>query len=245
MKNNSILFALLGAFVLTVPAKAQIFTVGTFTDDSILSSIGSSANEVAGANFNAGPTETINGYLLTSTSSGGNGDPIDLSGYGAGFSGFLGGNGNGVLTTTGDSDFDFVVGSGAYSTQTGVITINDLTAGTYEVLVLSDDDRTDNSGATDVSLEDNSKTSESLYGGFPGGTGNPSSPGAATNQFEGAYLTDTFTVAPGQTSHTLTFNGAYVNAILVESVPEPSTDALLGMGLAVLVVALRRRSARL
>jgi hypothetical protein len=143
------------------------------------------------------------------------------------------------------------VGSGFYpnGANTGTLTLSGLTQDTtYTTLIFSDDDRVNNSGAGATSIADGSQSSTPISDGFPNGTGtaavtNPY-PGTTMNQFEGLYMVDTFTTGASETSHDITFSGSYINAVLVTQTPEPSTYALVALGLATLVFVLKLRSRR-
>jgi hypothetical protein len=213
-------------------AHAQTFSNGTFTNSSVLSLAGTVGNEIYGADFGNGPDETVSHYsFLSDYSSDASNSDITLTGDTGTYGGFLN------STTTGDASFDAVVGSGDYGNNVGILTLNTLTAGTeYEALLLTADDRTSASGGGDVTITDNGLTSDSQNDAFPGGTG-------TGNQFEGGYITDTFTEAAGQTTHTFTVDGAYINAVLVEQVPATPTWALMGLGLGLLIVGVRNRRA--
>jgi hypothetical protein len=218
-----------GAITATVCVNAQTFTSGTFTSDSVLNLAGPSADELYGVSFgNSSAETTANGYTFGADPI--LGGPANVSDYGGVTDvNFLGG------ATTGDAAFNAVLNDADVPGPVpSSLTLDNLTIGlTYNVLYLDTDDRSGVSPNRMFSITDGSVTSpDQLY----------SDPGAASPIIDGGYILETFTATA--TSETIADNqpnGAQLNALLVEAVPEPSPIAMITTGVCGLFVLIRLR----
>ena len=234
IKINQML-ALGGAGLLTLSV-AQAATInwtgqGTISDNTFLSLAGTTANEVYGVDFNGvGSVTTANGYSFGS----GN---FTIAGGGSGYNGYLNGQ------TSGDASLNTLLANGNYgNTSDNPGTLLNLTIGlTYNVLAFIDDNRAGAAGGTLFRVNDGTANSPTqLYGTYGSAAGNPL----------GGYLLGTFTADATTQAFTVNNNGqdgsfgsnAQYNGILLEvaPVPEPTTFALVGGGLT-LLMALRRK----
>lgn len=226
---KTIALLITGAITATVCVNAQTFTSGTFTSDSVLNLAGPSADELYGVSFgNASAETTANGYTFSADP--GLGGPANTSLYGGQTDvNFLDG------ATTGDAGFNAVLNDADVpGPSPSSLTLDNLTIGlTYNVLYLDTDDRTGVSANRSFSITDGSVTSPSqLY----------SDPAGAAATIDGGYILETFTATA--TSETIADNqpnGAQLNGILVEAVPEPSPLAMLATGVCGLFVLIRFR----
>ena len=175
------------------------FSSGTYTSDSVLSLVGSTAQELFGVTLGGSSAQqTANGYTFASYPS----THISYGGSGAyAVSGFLGGGG-----TSGDSAFDTVLGDAELGINNGVLTLNGLTSGTtYNVLFLEADTRT-GMGTRTFQITTGSASSPNQSYAFQGG--NPSLGGYVLCTFTATGSTQTFT-------NTAAGYGYQLNAVLV------------------------------
>ena len=183
---------------------------GTFTSDSVLSLVGTPANEVYGVAFFGFATNltTANGYTFSDYTSGN----MSIAGSPSFYGLYLGGSA--VVAgsvTTGDTNFDGVLTEGAFGTTANTGTLNNLTIGQkYTVLALLDDTRGGAAGGTNFVVTDGVTTS-------------PSQPYALTNGTPavGGYIMGTFTATATTQSYTVeNLSGGgpacQYNAILLE-----------------------------
>jgi hypothetical protein len=201
-----------------IAAPITSFNVGTFTTDSILPT----SNVLYAEGFgDAASVTTANGVTFqpgrTNTSGGGPGT----------FSGFLGGGG-----TSGDAGFDTVLNDGTYAIGSIVetVTLNNLTVGTtYNALFLIDDTRPAEAGRAG-SIGDGTNYSANQQFAFAGGS--PSL---------GAFYQATFTAdSTSEIIYTPNDGVGQVNAVVVSTVPEPTSLCLLTVGAAALFARRQR-----
>jgi hypothetical protein len=217
-----------GAIAATICVSAQTFTSGTFTSDSVLNLAGSSADELYGVSLGNGSAETTaNGYIFGADPI--LGGPANISNYGGPTdANFLGG------ASTGDNGFNAVLNDADVPGPTpSSLTLDNLTIGmTYNVLYLDTDNRS-GIGNRSFSITDDSVTSpDQLY----------SDPGAASPTIDGGYILETFTAtAISETIEDNQPNGAQLNGLLVEAVPEPLPIAMITTGACGLFVLIRLR----
>ena len=221
-----------------VAAHAQTFSNGNFTTDSVLALTGSSSQELYGVGLAGNGGTTANGYTFLDSGTAVAQADITNVDAGAGYTGFLNGS---PATSSGDTGFDGVLNSGHYGgAQT--YTLNGLTGGlTYSLLIFTADNRT-NGGFADFQITDGAAVSNVQHYFYSNGNGN--------GGVIGGYILETFTESGtgGNLSHSFTVSnpnsGIELEGILVgQEVPEPGTYALLGLGLAALVVVAKARRA--
>lgn len=222
--------AMLAAPRLCQAQAAATFITGTFNSDIVLALPGSAANEVYGVDWLAtGPTTTANGYVFNTYSSGN-------VAYGSGGTDrvfFPSPN------TTGDTGLDAVLNAGADQgiTCNPDFVLKNLIAGvTYNMLLLDSDVRNGIGGPRNITVSD---TVGDSLAGAQWITGTPSP------VLDGSYVMATFTASGTTENFEITGNGGpQVNAVLVTTVPEPSTYALgIFSGLGMLLI-LRKKNVK-
>jgi hypothetical protein len=181
---------------LTHPVTTPTFSSGTFTGNSVLTSIGTYVYGVSMGNSSS--ETTANGYTFSSYPN----SNISYGGSGAyGYSGFLGGGGS-----SGDSSFNAVLNDGELGINNGVLTLNNLSSGTtYNVLFLEADTR-GGVGTRTFQMTSGSAASGNQSYAFSGGS--PSLAGYILCTFTATGSTQTFT-------NTASGYGYQLNGVLV------------------------------
>jgi len=208
-------------------------TSGTITDNTFLSLAGTTASEVYGFdNAAAGSLTTANGYTF------GNANFTIAGGGASPYNGYLNGQ------TSGDASLNTILANGAYGSQVNNSgTLLNLTIGqTYNVMAFIDDNRGNAAGG--VTFEVNGAVGNTsptqLYGTYGSTAGNPLG-GYIMGTFTADATTQAFSVQnSAQNGSFSTGNAQYNGILLEEAVPEPSTYALLGGGM-LMLMALRRK----
>jgi len=225
------------AGLFTLPAaQASVITwigQGTISDDTFLTNAGPVANEVYGFdNAAAGSLTTANGYTF------GNANFTIAGGGASPYNGYLNGQ------TSGDASLNTILANGAYGSQVNNSgTLLNLTIGqTYNVMAFIDDNRGNAAGG--VTFEVNGAVGNTsptqLYGTYGSTAGNPLG-GYIMGTFTADATTQAFSVQnSAQNGSFSTGNAQYNGILLEEAVPEPSTYALLGGGM-LMLMALRRK----
>jgi hypothetical protein len=181
------------------------FAGGTFTNNSILSLIGTPSQEVYGVSLGDATSRTAaNGY----TFGGYPNSNISFGGSGAYSPGaiFLGGGG-----TSGDSSFDAVLNNAELGINSGSIILSNLTAGaTYNVLFLAADTRSGGEAGRSFNISSGSVTSPSQTYAFPAGT--PALGGYILCSFTATNTTQSF--INNQSGYGYQLNGILVGKVL-------------------------------
>jgi hypothetical protein len=219
-------------FTLSV-TQAQITWVsnGTFTSDSVLTLAGTTANEVYGVDFGGSGTQTTaNGYTFADY---GNGNmSIAGGGYGL-YNNYLGGGG-----ATSDTGFNNILNYGLYGSSANTGTLNNLTVGqTYYVLAILADTRGAPTAGAEFYATDGISDSPDQQEAFTGGS--PALGGYSLGTFVATATAQAYSLVTQTTQGN--FGNSQYNAILLETVPEPTTLALMGGGALTLLMALRRK----
>ncbi len=175
---------------------ATSFSSGTFTNNSVLTRIGTYAYGVSLGNSSS--ETTANGYTFSSYPN----SNITYGGTGAyAVSGFLGGGGS-----SGDANFNTVLNNSELGINNGVLTLNNLSSGTtYNVLFLEADTRS-GVGTRTFQMTTGSASSSNQSYAFSGGS--PSLGGYVLCTFTATGTTQTFT-------NTAAGYGYQLNAVLV------------------------------
>jgi hypothetical protein len=234
---------LVAAFATTGITHAQILTTGLFSTDSVLTLAGTPTNEVYAVAFGSSTASvtTGNGYVFLE-------DPVR-----GGIAPVTFGTTSGTLEsaffpaasgTTGDLNFDAVLNTNRLA-NSGTLVLGGLTAGTtYNLLLLEADTR---SGFNPGSVHSFSVTDKGVTSATQQFLSTAANGSNALAPNLGGYIMDTFTAT--NVSETLTVNqpnGNQLTSILLETaaVPEPSSYALVLMGVAFLVGVLKLRNQR-
>jgi hypothetical protein len=229
MPNKSLLLIAVVLGLSFSAAKAQDFSTGVFALNG--SSILNTGNVVYSANFDGGSNSaTIGSVTFTGT------NQVDGTYQSGNFSitGAGGLDGTGGGTAGGTAGVVTLNENGLYYQLT--LTLNNLTPNQqYAVQLIVDSDAADNriQAYADTTNPSNVVTSNPVYAGG-GGTGP-------------AYITDTFTASG--TSEVLAAQygggqGSQLSGFVLETAPEPSTWALMGLSLVGLLFLVRRPLAR-
>jgi hypothetical protein len=226
----------LGLIVLALVAslsmgRAQVFSVGTITGDTSIEDLGT---VVEAYNF-GGSNETINGVNFAGT----NNINGTFTGYTANGPGIDGTGGGTVPTGTGGMDSNLslslqnVEAGGIHNASSNFyLELTGLTPGqNYALQLLINANSHD---ARTQAYKDGAVTSATVTAGG-NQAGNPAVNGGANTGYNPAYITDDFT-ANGSGDETLYAQvgggaGAQFSGFVLESVPEPGTWALMGLGL--------------
>jgi hypothetical protein len=236
---TSLLGAIALAVISTSSAHGQAtFTNGTFSTDAVLTLAGPSTSELYGVAFDSSSNVTTgNGYTFLEDPAEGGTVPVS---YGNGASSNFGNIFMGKAgATTGDTNFNTVLGT-AQVPSNGSLILGGLTAGaTYDVLFLDDDNRGGITGNRTFSVTDGASSSASQQFEFDAENAAGGTPGVPN---VGGYILEQFTASGTTEDITLNqANGNQLNAILVTTatVPEPAVWSMLLVG-GVLALAFRK-----
>jgi len=233
---TSLLGAIALAVISTSSAHGQAtFTNGTFSTDAVLTLAGPSTSELYGVDFGSSSNVTTgNGYTFLEDPFDGGTVPVS---YGNGGSGQFGNIFMGSATT-GDTNFNTVLGTSEVPGN-GSLILGGLTSGaTYDVLFLDDDNRSGITGNRTFSVTDGLSSSASQQFEFDAEDAAGGTPGVPN---VGGYVLEQFTASGTTEDITLNqANGNQLNAILVtQAVPEPAVWSMLLVG-GVLALAFRK-----
>jgi hypothetical protein len=235
MKNKIQMLAL-GFASLFTSSVAQAATItwtgqGLITSDTFLTLAGTTGDEVYGVDFGgAGSLTTANGYSF------GSGNFTEAGG-GSSYNGYLNGQ------TSGDVNLDTILADGNYGrlpANSG--TLLNLTIGqTYDVLAFIDDNRGNAAGGTQFQINDGTANSPiQAYGTYGSTPGDPLG-GYLLGTFTADATTQAFSVQNNNQAGSFSTDNAQYNGILVEAAPEPSTFAMMGGSLALLMAVRRNK----
>jgi hypothetical protein len=218
MKSQILLLTALAFAASLSFAQAQSFTNGAAATNGSIEDVGSILYAFNFDNTGTAADVTINGVPFVGTSIT-NGSTTDFSIDGGGMDGTGGGD------SSDSSQVKLLNENGVYGGSTYVL--KGLTIGTtYAAQFIFDADPIDNRY---VALTDGTQTSNTVTGGVPGPQ----------------YITDTFTATGAMETLTRANDGGLqLSGFVVETVPEPGTWALMGLGLAGFVLLARRKLAR-
>ena len=200
--------ACLSTLLVAQAASINWVTNGVFTDKTVLTLAGITANEVYGVDFGGSGAQTVNGYSFADYATSGN---MSIAGGGFGlFSGYMTAAATIALN---DATFNPVLTYGLYGSQFNTGTLNNLTVGqAYTVLVLLDDTRGGSAGLSPTfTVLDGVTTSSSQQ--FEFADGSPSIGGFIMGTFTANATTQALTVRNGGSSQ--------YNAILLVKTPPP------------------------
>jgi len=243
MPLKNLLLALVGFAVTSAGAKAQFFTTGIVTGDSSVETVGT---VVEAYNF-GGATKTINGVTFIGT----NNINGTFTGYTMNGPG-IDTTGGGIVPTVGggvDSNLSASLqnleASGVHNSAGNLtFSVTGLTIGqSYSLQLFINANASD---ARSQAFKDGAVTSPTVTAGG-NKAGNPSFNGGNNTGNNPPFIIDTFTAS--STSETLAAQfgggaGAQFSGFVLELVPEPSTWAMLGLGVAALIFAARHKAIR-
>jgi hypothetical protein len=248
MINKSLLLASIALCLSVASVNAQTFSEGTqytFTGagGAQVDNIETVGNVVYAANFDGGSnTVTINGVSFTGT------NQVDGTYQGGNFTitggGGLDGTGGGTGTNGSDNNAStasqLLNENGIYYQLT--LTLDDLTPGKeYAVQLLFDAQTGDNRSQQydDITNPNNVVASSVVYaGGNTTAAGTPNLPPFITDTFVASGTSEVLQAQYGQGA------GAQLSGFVLETAPEPSTWALMGLSLVGLAYLVRRPLAR-
>lgn len=205
------------ASALTVIPGIQWYAAGTydgaFSNNTVLTYAGSTANEVYGVDFGgSGAQTTANGYTFADYQATGN---MSIAGSVGSVGGYLVAG-----ATTGDGALDAILTDGVYGGTANTGSLNNLTIGqTYTVMVLLDDTRGSAADGTYFYVTDGVDVSPSQQYAYANGA-----------PAIGGYIMGIFTaVATSQPLSVVNNGGSQYNAILLETgvAPPPPVSPTL------------------